>query len=89
MDAPYGRGVPPNDDAGGPGPAADRDAPVLAEPRWPVVLAASTFIALTVLLRVAVPRRESLGPHWVVPAIEIAPLGGLVWIATLRVSFGR
>jgi hypothetical protein len=70
--------VPPEDDAGGPDPAADRDATVLAEPRWPVVLAASTFIALTVLLRVAVSRRESVGPHWVVPAVEIALLLVLV-----------
>jgi hypothetical protein len=48
------------------------------EARWPVVLAVSTFILISVVLRVAVPRRQSLGPHWVVPAIEIALLVVLV-----------
>jgi hypothetical protein len=48
------------------------------EPRWPVALAVSAFIVLTVGLRVLVPRRESLGPHWVVPAIEMTLLVVLV-----------
>jgi hypothetical protein len=39
-----------------------------------VALAVSAFIVLTVGLRVLVPRRESLGPHWVVPAIELTLL---------------
>jgi hypothetical protein len=44
------------------------------EPRWPVGLAVSTFIAITVVLRLVVPRRESIGPHWLVPGVEIALL---------------
>jgi len=38
----------------------------------------AAFIVLTVGLRVLVPRRESLGPHWVVPAIELTLLVVLV-----------
>lgn len=48
------------------------------EPRWPIALAVSAFIAITIVLRVAVPQRESLGPPWLVPAIEIAMLLALV-----------
>jgi hypothetical protein len=44
------------------------------EPRWPVALAVSAFIVITVVLRLAVPRRESPGPHWVLPAVEIVLL---------------
>ena len=55
-----------------------QDRSTRIEPRWPVVTAVSTFILITVVLRVAVPRRQSLGPHWVVPSIEIALLVVLV-----------
>jgi hypothetical protein len=44
------------------------------EPRWPVALAISGFIVITVVLRVTVPSRQSFGPHWLVPAFEIALL---------------
>ncbi len=44
------------------------------EPRWPVALAVLAFIVITVVLRLAVPRRESIGPHWIVPAIEVGLL---------------
>jgi hypothetical protein len=44
------------------------------EPRWPVALAVSGFIAITVVLRLTVPRRQSVGPHWLVPAFEITLL---------------
>jgi hypothetical protein len=43
-----------------------------------VALAVSAFIVLTVALRVLVPRRQSLGPHWVVPTIEMVLLAVLV-----------
>jgi hypothetical protein len=48
------------------------------EPRWPVALAISFIIALTIALRVAVPERASLGPAWLVPGIEIAMLVALL-----------
>jgi len=54
------------------------EEPAFVEPRWPVALAVSAFIAITVVLRVLEPERESLGPTWLVPAIEIAMLVALV-----------
>lgn len=60
------------------GPVAAADEPVAIEPRWPVALAVSFFIALTIVLRVAVPNRESLGPVWLVPSIEVAMLVALL-----------
>ena len=47
---------------------------VFVEPRWPVALALGGYIAMTVVLRLAQPQRESLGPHWLVPGVEIALL---------------
>jgi hypothetical protein len=52
---------------------------VVIEPRWPVALALGSFIAITIVLRVVQPHRESLGPAWLVPGVEIALL--LVLIA--------
>jgi len=57
---------------------ADVPASERVEPRWPVALAVLLFIAISIALRIAVPNRESLGPHWVVPAIEMALLLCLV-----------
>jgi hypothetical protein len=48
------------------------------EPRWPIAVAVLSFIAITVVLRVAEPERESLGPHWLVPGLEIALLLALI-----------
>jgi len=36
------------------------------------------FIAISVALRIALPDRESLGPHWLVPGIEFGLLACLV-----------
>ena len=58
-------------------PATD-DEPIFVEPRWPIALALSSFIVVTVVLRVVEPERESLGPHWLVPGIEIALLLALI-----------
>jgi uncharacterized membrane protein len=52
--------------------------PVPIEPRWPVALAISSYIALTIVLRVAEPHRETLGPSWLVPGIEVAMLVALL-----------
>ena len=51
---------------------------VFIEPRWPIALALSAFIALTITLRVLQPHRESLGPPWLGPGIEVALLVALV-----------
>lgn len=44
------------------------------EPRWPVALTLGAYVVLTIVLRVAQPEREGLGPHWLVPTIEVALL---------------
>lgn len=62
------------------------DEIVRIEPRWPVALAISTFIAMSVALRVLQPHRESLGPPWLVPAIEIAMLVALLAADPAHVS---
>jgi hypothetical protein len=63
------------------------------EPLWPIVLAVGSFIVLTIVLRIVVPRRESVGPHWFVPAVEMTLLVVLVvaahleiWVRWLRVA---
>jgi hypothetical protein len=44
------------------------------------------FIAITVALRILEPDRESLGPTWLVPGIEIAMLGALLAADPARVA---
>jgi uncharacterized membrane protein len=68
-------------------PAADE--PVFVEPRWPIALALLFFIALTIVLRVVEPHRESIGSPWVVPSIEIALLVVLLLADPVRVSGHR
>ena len=53
---------------------SDHEEPGFVEPRWPVALALATFIAISITLRVVEPDRPSIGPRWLVPAIEIALL---------------
>ena len=52
--------------------------PIFVEARWPVALAVGAFVALSIVLRIAVPNRDSVGPQWAVPAIEIALLVCLI-----------
>jgi hypothetical protein len=52
--------------------------PTLVEPRWPIAVAISVFIAISITLRIAQPHRESLGPDWLVPGIEIGMLVALL-----------
>ena len=54
------------------------DEPIYIEPRWPLALVLSTFIVLTIVLRVVVPDRVSIGPHWLLAALEIALLVVLI-----------
>ena len=58
--------------------SSESDGSISVEPRWPIALALSSFIVVTVVLRVVEPERESLGPHWLVPGIEIALLVALI-----------
>jgi hypothetical protein len=62
------------------------EEPVAVEPRWPIALAVSAFTAITVALRILEPDRESLGPTWLVPGIEIAMLGALLTADPARVA---
>jgi len=65
------------------------EEPEFSEPRWPIALALLTFITITIVLRVAQPHRESLGPHWLVPGVEIALLLVLLASDPARVSRRR
>jgi hypothetical protein len=61
-----------------PVPEGGDEADVVIEPRWPIAVTLLAYIALTVVLRLAQPKRESFGPHWVVPVLEIALLLALI-----------
>jgi hypothetical protein len=65
---------------------AASDGPISVEPRWPIALALTSFIVVTVVLRAAEPERESLGPHWLVPGIEIALLVALIAAASAHLA---
>ena len=54
------------------------DEVIFIEPRWPIALVLSGFIVVTVVLRLVEPERESLGPHWLAPALEVALLVALI-----------
>jgi hypothetical protein len=57
---------------------ATREEVVFIEPRWPVALAVSSFVVLTVGLRALEPERQSLGPRWLIPLAEIVMLALLL-----------
>jgi hypothetical protein len=54
------------------------EQPAALEPRWPIALTVLGFITITIALRVLQPKRESVGPPWLVPALEIAMLLALL-----------
>jgi uncharacterized membrane protein len=57
----------------------DGDAASLAgEARWPMTVVLLSYVAITVVLSLAVPERTTLGPRWLVPALEIALLAALI-----------
>ena len=62
---------------------------VFVEPRWPIALALGFFIAISIALRLIEPHRQSLGPHWLVPGIEIALLAALLAADPAHVSGRR
>jgi uncharacterized membrane protein len=59
-------------------PAAANEEPIFVEPRWPLALVVGLYLAISVTLRVLEPNRPSVGPHWLVPAIEAGLLLALV-----------
>jgi hypothetical protein len=63
--------------------------PTSIEPRWPVAVVVLGFIAITVVLRIYQPHRESIGPHWMVPTLEVAMLFALLAADPARVSGHR
>lgn len=80
----------PDDAAEAEGPGQDfeprGEEAVSLEPYWPVVLAVLVFIAITITLRAVQPHRETLGPPWLVPGIEIALLAVLLAADPARVT---
>jgi hypothetical protein len=62
---------------------------LILEPRWPLALALSFFIAVSIILRVAVPERSSLGPDWLIPGTEIGLLLLLLLADPARISGRR
>lgn len=67
----------------------NREERVFLEPRWPIVATLVFFIAISVVLRVAVPDRSSLGPVWLVPAVEVGLALVLLAADPARVSGHR
>jgi uncharacterized membrane protein len=51
-----------------PTPADDE---LYGEPRWPIALAVLVFMALILALRHFGPRRQSVGPSWLVPLVVV------------------
>jgi hypothetical protein len=62
---------------------------LVLEPRWPIAATLGVFIAMSIVLRIAVPHRSSLGPDWLVPAVEIGLLIVLLAADPARVSGHR
>ena len=59
------------------------------EPRWQLAAALGAFILVSVVLRSAVPERQSIGPAWLVPALEIGLLVLLVAADPARIAGRR
>ncbi len=66
--------------------SAHREERLVLEPRWPIVATLGFFIAISIVLRVAVPNRSSLGPVWLVPALEVGLVLVLLAADPARVS---
>ena len=59
------------------------------EPRWPVALAVGVFIGITVALHFAVPDHPTIGPGWLIPAVELSMLVLLLLANPARVAEHR
>ena len=67
-------------------PAEER---LVLEPRWPIAVTLGLFIVISIVLRIAVPHRSSLGPDWLVPAIEVGLLVLLLAADPARITGRR
>jgi hypothetical protein len=56
----------------------DRSAALGGESRWPMTIVLLSFVAITVVIGLAVPERETLGPRWLIPGLEMALLAALI-----------
>ena len=54
------------------------DPPIVIEPRWPVALAVSGFLVITLALRLVLPNHETIRPAWLVPSVEALLLVALL-----------
>ncbi len=70
-------------------PSGPREERLILEPRWPIAVTLGFFIAVSIILRLAVPHRSSLGPDWLLPAIEIGLLVLLLAADPARVAGRR
>ncbi len=59
------------------------------EPRWQLALALGAFIVISLTLRIVTPHHETLGPGWLVPALEIGLLALLIAADPARISGRR
>ena len=59
------------------------------EPRWQLAAALGAFIVITIVLRIAEPHHESIGPVWLVPTLEIGLLVLLIAADPARVAGRR
>ncbi len=72
---------------------ADRESPAeggqlpLGEPRWPIALTIGFLLAITVTFDLVLPRRETAGTVWLMPAIGVSLL--LVLLAADPISLAR
>ena len=69
--------------------APEPEERVFLESRWPIVATLASFVAISIVLRVAVPDRSSLGPVWLVPAVEVGLVLVLLAADPARVSGHR
>jgi hypothetical protein len=58
--------------------SGDGAAAPAGESRWPMTVVLLTYVAITVVLGVAVPESVTLSPRWLVPGLEIALLATLI-----------
>jgi hypothetical protein len=56
----------------------DGEVAPAGESRWPMTVVLLSYVAITLVLSLAVPERATMGPRWLVPGLEIALLAALI-----------